>query len=81
MKSALGFRPADQVTCGGNALPFYAAVRMKLIRKTLLKTQDKVSFPCQNFHHLTLGKEEYFLSFCRIVNILLFLTLVSVNIS
>lgn len=44
MKSGKGYRPADEVTCGGNALPFYAAIRLKLIRRQLLKTQDKVSF-------------------------------------
>ncbi|KAL3534423.1 hypothetical protein ACH5RR_002884 [Cinchona calisaya] len=43
LKSAQGCHPADQVTCGGNALPFYAAVRLKLIRKALLKTQDKAT--------------------------------------
>ncbi|CDP14178.1 unnamed protein product [Coffea canephora] len=43
LKSAQGNRPADQVTCGGNALPFYAAVRMKLFRKALLKTRDKAT--------------------------------------
>ncbi|XP_071911734.1 DNA repair protein recA homolog 2, mitochondrial-like [Coffea arabica] len=35
--------PADQVTCGGNALPFYVAVRMKLFKKALLKTRDKAT--------------------------------------
>lgn len=43
LKSAQGCRPADLVTCGGNALPFYAAVRMRLFRKALLKTQDKAT--------------------------------------
>lgn len=31
----------DEVTCGGNALKFYAAVRMRLVRMGLLKTDDK----------------------------------------
>ncbi|XP_059463650.1 DNA repair protein recA homolog 2, mitochondrial isoform X2 [Corylus avellana] len=33
----------EEVTCGGNALKFYAAVRLKMIRKELLKTEDKVT--------------------------------------
>lgn len=33
----------DEVTCGGNALKFYAAVRMRLVRMGLLKTDDKVN--------------------------------------
>ncbi|KAK4378019.1 hypothetical protein RND71_004315 [Anisodus tanguticus] len=33
----------DEVTCGGNALPFYAAVRLKTIRKQLLTTRDKIT--------------------------------------
>lgn len=33
----------EEVTCGGNALPFYAAVRLRTIRKQLLKTKDKVN--------------------------------------
>ncbi|KAK6941777.1 DNA recombination and repair protein RecA [Dillenia turbinata] len=32
-----------EVTCGGNALKFYAAVRMRLIRKGLLRTNDMVT--------------------------------------
>lgn len=34
---------ADEVTCGGNALRFYAAVRLRLGRMGLLKTDDKVT--------------------------------------
>ncbi|XP_060195336.1 DNA repair protein recA homolog 2, mitochondrial-like [Lycium barbarum] len=30
----------DEVTCGGNALPFYAAVRLRTIGKQLLTTRD-----------------------------------------
>ncbi|XP_023731698.1 DNA repair protein recA homolog 2, mitochondrial [Lactuca sativa] len=33
----------NEVTCGGNALPFYSAVRMRIARKGLLKTQEKVT--------------------------------------
>lgn len=33
----------DDVTCGGNALPFYAAVRLRMIRKQLLTTGDKIT--------------------------------------
>lgn len=36
----------DDVTCGGNALPFYAAVRLRMIRKQLLTTGDKVDVAC-----------------------------------
>ncbi|WJX78330.1 hypothetical protein P8452_61565 [Trifolium repens] len=32
----------DEVTCGGNALRFYAAVRLRLSRMGLIKTEDKV---------------------------------------
>jgi recombination protein RecA len=32
-----------EVTCGGNALRFYAAVRLRLSRKGLIKTEDKVN--------------------------------------
>lgn len=38
-----GLRNVNEVTCGGNALPFYSAVRMRIARKGLLKTQDKVT--------------------------------------
>ncbi|CAH9102731.1 unnamed protein product [Cuscuta europaea] len=36
------FGCAEEVTCGGNALPFYAAVRLRLIRKELLKANDTI---------------------------------------
>ncbi|XP_041024528.1 DNA repair protein recA homolog 2, mitochondrial [Juglans microcarpa x Juglans regia] len=42
-KSVQGFGRVDEVTCGGNALKFYASVRLKMIRKALLKTEDKVT--------------------------------------
>ncbi|RDX82868.1 DNA repair protein recA-like 2, mitochondrial [Mucuna pruriens] len=32
----------EEVTCGGNALRFYAAVRLRLSRMGLIKTEDKV---------------------------------------
>ncbi|KAK7285653.1 hypothetical protein RJT34_20431 [Clitoria ternatea] len=32
----------EEVTCGGNALRFYAAVRLRLSRMRLIKTEDKV---------------------------------------
>ncbi|XP_024981802.1 DNA repair protein recA homolog 2, mitochondrial [Cynara cardunculus var. scolymus] len=38
-----GLRNVNEATCGGNALPFYSAVRMRIARKGLLKTQDKVT--------------------------------------
>ncbi|KAG5242606.1 DNA repair protein [Salix suchowensis] len=34
---------AEEVTCGGNALKFYSAVRLRMIRTGLLKTEDKVT--------------------------------------
>jgi recombination protein RecA len=37
-----GFGPIDEVTCGGNALRFYAAVRLRIKRTQLLKTEDEV---------------------------------------
>ncbi|BBH07288.1 RECA homolog 3 [Prunus dulcis] len=37
------FGPMDEVTCGGNALRFYAAVRLRIKRTRLLKTEDKVT--------------------------------------
>ncbi|KAB1200112.1 hypothetical protein CJ030_MR0G008029 [Morella rubra] len=41
-KSGQSFGRVDEVTCGGNALQFYAAVRLKMMRKGLLKAKDKV---------------------------------------
>lgn len=38
-----GFPNAIQVTCGGNALEFYSAVRMKIIRKGLIKNDDEIA--------------------------------------
>jgi recombination protein RecA len=32
----------EEVTCGGNAPRFYAAVRLRLSRIGLIKTEDKV---------------------------------------
>nr|XP_023928889.1 DNA repair protein recA homolog 2, mitochondrial-like [Quercus suber] len=42
-KSGQGYGLVDEVTCGGNALKFYAAVRMKMIRTGLLKAEEKVT--------------------------------------
>ncbi|XP_011039455.1 PREDICTED: DNA repair protein recA homolog 2, mitochondrial-like isoform X4 [Populus euphratica] len=33
---------AEEVTCGGNALKFYSAVRLRMIRTRLLKTEDRI---------------------------------------
>lgn len=38
-----GFSNAKEVTCGGNALPFYSAVRLRMVRKGVLKTNDKIT--------------------------------------
>ncbi|GAV77411.1 RecA domain-containing protein [Cephalotus follicularis] len=43
VKSSQFFGRLDEVTCGGNALKFYAAVRLKMIRTGLLKTEDKIT--------------------------------------
>ncbi|KAI5560562.1 hypothetical protein POPTR_016G057700v4 [Populus trichocarpa] len=34
---------AEEVTCGGNALKFYSAVRLRMIRTRLLKTEDRIT--------------------------------------
>ncbi|KAL2320710.1 hypothetical protein Fmac_029679 [Flemingia macrophylla] len=41
-KSVKECRSVEEVTCGGNALRFYAAVRLRLSRTGLIKTEDKV---------------------------------------
>ncbi|XP_020234480.1 DNA repair protein recA homolog 2, mitochondrial [Cajanus cajan] len=41
-KSDKECRSVEEVTCGGNALRFYAAVRLRLSRMGLIKTEDKV---------------------------------------
>ncbi|KAK7336512.1 hypothetical protein VNO77_17054 [Canavalia gladiata] len=37
-----GYGSMEEVTCGGNALRFYSAVRLRLSRMGLIKTEDKV---------------------------------------
>ncbi|PSS33543.1 DNA repair protein recA 2 like [Actinidia chinensis var. chinensis] len=41
--SVKDFGRAEEVTCGGNALRFYAAIWMRISRTGLLKTEDKVT--------------------------------------
>ncbi|XP_057438024.1 DNA repair protein recA homolog 2, mitochondrial isoform X2 [Lotus japonicus] len=41
-KAFSGRGSMEEVTCGGNALRFYAAVRLRLSRLGLIKTEDKV---------------------------------------
>ncbi|KAF1897808.1 hypothetical protein Lal_00032568 [Lupinus albus] len=41
-KSVKGCGPMEEVTCGGNALRFYAALRLRLSSIGLIKTEDKV---------------------------------------
>ncbi|KAK9169824.1 hypothetical protein Syun_001964 [Stephania yunnanensis] len=36
-------RPGEEISCGGNALKFYAAVRMRMIRQGLLRTGEEVT--------------------------------------
>ncbi|EOA31209.1 hypothetical protein CARUB_v10014375mg [Capsella rubella] len=43
VKSSMCFPQAEEVTCGGNALPFHAAIRLKMIRTGLIKTGNKIS--------------------------------------
>ncbi|XP_073062374.1 DNA repair protein recA homolog 2, mitochondrial isoform X3 [Primulina eburnea] len=43
LKFGAGSVLADEVTSGGNALKFYAAVRMRISRKRLLKIEDKAA--------------------------------------
>lgn len=42
-RSSQGLGKMDEVTCGGNALGFYAAVRLRISRTGLLKLNDKVN--------------------------------------
>ncbi|KAK7244496.1 hypothetical protein RIF29_39319 [Crotalaria pallida] len=41
-KSVKGCGPMEEVTCGGNALRFYAAIRLRLSRTGLIKSEEKV---------------------------------------
>uniref|UniRef100_A0A2P2J3I4 DNA repair protein recA homolog 2-like isoform X1 n=1 Tax=Rhizophora mucronata TaxID=61149 RepID=A0A2P2J3I4_RHIMU len=43
LKSGQGLGHAVEITCGGNALKFYSAVRLKMIRKGLRKSKDEVT--------------------------------------
>ncbi|KAK6149110.1 hypothetical protein DH2020_016635 [Rehmannia glutinosa] len=43
LKLVEGSVRADEVTCGGNALKFYAAIRMRISRKGLMKAGDKAT--------------------------------------
>ncbi|KAF8403736.1 hypothetical protein HHK36_011840 [Tetracentron sinense] len=43
LRSCHGFGNSDEVSCGGNALKFYSAVRMRIIRTRLLKTENKIT--------------------------------------
>ncbi|TYI03850.1 hypothetical protein ES332_A11G370800v1 [Gossypium tomentosum] len=42
-KQSQAFGHMDEVTCGGNALKFYSAIRLRMIRTGLLKNEDKVT--------------------------------------
>ncbi|XP_024015771.1 DNA repair protein recA homolog 2, mitochondrial isoform X2 [Eutrema salsugineum] len=42
-KSRMRFPHAEEVTCGGNALRFQAAIRLKMIRTGLIKTDSEIS--------------------------------------
>ncbi|CAK7342650.1 unnamed protein product [Dovyalis caffra] len=43
VRTSLKSGRAEEVTCGGNALKFYSAVRLRMIRTGLLKTDDKIT--------------------------------------
>ncbi|GKU93435.1 hypothetical protein SLEP1_g7031 [Rubroshorea leprosula] len=43
VKSGQDHRRMEEVTCGGNALKFYAAIRLRMIRTGLHKTGDKAT--------------------------------------
>ncbi|XP_010269651.1 PREDICTED: DNA repair protein recA homolog 2, mitochondrial isoform X2 [Nelumbo nucifera] len=43
LKPCHGFVHANEVTCGGNALKFYAAVRMRITRRGLLKMENEIT--------------------------------------
>lgn len=49
----------DEVTCGGNALQFYSAVRLRLLRRGLLKSEDKVNFNSSLVETCTLENTGY----------------------
>lgn len=42
-KAVKGGGSMEEVTCGGNALRFYAAIRLRLSKMGLIKNEDKVS--------------------------------------
>ncbi|XVE61086.1 hypothetical protein DITRI_Ditri06bG0011800 [Diplodiscus trichospermus] len=42
-KSGQALGRMDEVTCGGNALKFYSAIRLRMIRTGLLKSEDKIT--------------------------------------
>ncbi|KAL1075580.1 hypothetical protein V6Z11_D11G373300 [Gossypium hirsutum] len=42
-KQGQAFGHMDEITCGGNALKFYSAIRLRMIRTGLLKNEDKVT--------------------------------------
>lgn len=43
--STFGFGGPTEVTCGGNALKFYASVRLNVRRTGLVKKGEEVSIP------------------------------------
>ncbi|KAF8395778.1 hypothetical protein HHK36_019729 [Tetracentron sinense] len=43
LRSGHGFGNSYEVTCGGNALKFYSAVRMRITRTGLLKTENEIT--------------------------------------
>lgn len=42
LRTFQGLGNVNEVTCGGNALKFYAAIRMRIMRTGLLKSEDEV---------------------------------------
>lgn len=43
LRTFQGLGNVNEVTCGGNALKFYAAIRMRIMRTGLLKSEDEVT--------------------------------------
>ncbi|XP_043725144.1 DNA repair protein recA homolog 2, mitochondrial isoform X2 [Telopea speciosissima] len=43
LKSCQGFGRTNEVSCGGNALKFYSAVRLRILRRGLLKNENEIT--------------------------------------
>lgn len=43
LRSSAGLEPLNEVTCGGNALKFYSAMRLRIKRKNLVHQEDEIT--------------------------------------